>query len=384
MKSDKKALIISKATPAELSNQQKTFNKLTAQIESLQKEIVSEEANLNAALLMYHETIKPLLTERANLMFEFAMSIDSASNRFKQIAKRKKLIEMVIIGLCERAFMDIIPNAEQEAFYNAWARISYKEETTRQENVGKKMIADQMKMMFDIELDVEKMGNNEEELMKYLFGFREELLEKSNQNSGAKPNRKKTKKQIEREAMQKAEAELKDKSVRSVYISLAKLLHPDTASNELERAEKEETMKKVTAAYDNKDLVALLMLETEWVHNQSDHISQLSEDKLKIYINVLKEQVRELQAQKESLMYHPRYSEMGNFVYDLTEKKHANRLKKILRTNIESYKIQIKNLSSEALSAKDFDLKLHIYAEEFNYEDDDDLVNSILKDLMRR
>ena len=112
----------------------------------------------------------------------------------------------------------------------------------------------------------------------------------------------------------KAEEELKTKSIRSIYITLAKILHPDTETDDEKKLEKEELMKKVTVAYDQKDLTTLLKLEMEWVHKTSEHLEKLTEEKLKIYISTLKQQVMELQNERMQLAYHPRYESIADYV----------------------------------------------------------------------
>jgi hypothetical protein len=130
---------------------------------------------------------------------------------------------------------------------------------------------------------------------------------------------KKTKKQQAREEAIKAEEELKNKSIRGIYIALAKILHPDTEPDTAKKSDKEELMKKATVAYEQKDLLTLLRLEMEWVHKTSEHLEKLTDDKLKIYIMTLRQQAAELESEKAGLCYHPRYSQISAYA-PLSEK----------------------------------------------------------------
>ena len=75
--------------------------------------------------------------------------------------------------------------------------------------------------------------------------------------------------------------------------------------------EKEELMKKVTIAYDNKDLTTLLQLEMQWIYKEQN--AALSAEKLRVYIEVLREQVNELEVQKYSFYHHPRFQPIFDY-----------------------------------------------------------------------
>jgi hypothetical protein len=150
--------------------------------------------------------------------------------------------------------------------------------------------------------------SNEEEARKYAEKLKEQLDKKNQEEEEIEQNKKKTKKQIEEEQKQKLEDELSKKSLRSIYISLAKMLHPDTEINEDQKAEKTELMKKVTVAYDQKDLATLLKLEMEWVNRTADDLQKLTDGKLKLYNKVLSEQVDELEEELCQLKMNPAYT----------------------------------------------------------------------------
>lgn len=63
---------------------------------------------------------------------------------------------------------------------------------------------------------------------------------------------KKSPKQHDKVAALKHEELSRLKNIRSIYIALAKVLHPDTEADETLKAEKEEIMKKVTSSYEGR------------------------------------------------------------------------------------------------------------------------------------
>lgn len=107
--------------------------------------------------------------------------------------------------------------------------------------------------------------------------------------------------------MRKKEEELTQRSMRGIFLSLAKALHPDIITDPEEKAVKEELMKKVTAAYAAKDLSTLLKLEMEWVRSESKALDMLPDDQLRLYISSLKEQVAALQQELHVLRMSPRF-----------------------------------------------------------------------------
>ncbi len=59
-------------------------------------------------------------------------------------------------------------------------------------------------------------------------------------------------------------------------------------------------MKQLVVAYEKNDFHALLQLELQWIYKEENNLELLSEEKLNIYIQVLKEQEQELEKQKDN------------------------------------------------------------------------------------
>jgi hypothetical protein len=100
---------------------------------------------------------------------------------------------------------------------------------------------------------------------------------------------------------------LRKKSIGSIYKQLAKVLHPDLEPDAEQRSRKVVLMQELTAAYRANDLHTLLRLELEWIQHEQGDIARLTDNKLTIYNEVLREQVNELQEELFFLSRHPRY-----------------------------------------------------------------------------
>jgi hypothetical protein len=308
-----------------LSKNQQLFNTLTKRIEFLEKDIVLEEKRLTRLLQVYSKKILPFEKSVAQTRLDLAMTIDKATLTNKFTKNQLFNIGETIVQLCDDAFTEIVPNAEQEALYDKWADIPLKDEMEMDMSETRDVFSTLINDLFGVNIDLEGFEPDPENFQDLEEKIRAQM-EEGRQNQQQRP-RKKTKKQQEKEDALKAEEELKTKSIRSIYITLAKILHPDTETDDEKKLEKEELMKKVTVAYEQKDLTTLLKLEMEWVHKTSEHLEKLTEEKLKIYISTLKQQVMELQNERIQMAYHPRYEPIADYIR-LSENYAVNKISK--------------------------------------------------------
>lgn len=79
-----------------------------------------------------------------------------------------------------------------------------------------------------------------------------------------------------------------------VYRKLASTLHPDRETDPQERDRKTRLMQCVNEAYQKSNLLQLMELQLELEHIEQHALSSMSEERLKHYNTILKEQVREL------------------------------------------------------------------------------------------
>lgn len=72
-----------------------------------------------------------------------------------------------------------------------------------------------------------------------------------------------------REIEKEIQAEKTGKSIRGIYLELVKELHPDKEADETQRLLKEERMKQLTKAYQEKDLASLLRMQINWLEESA-------------------------------------------------------------------------------------------------------------------
>jgi hypothetical protein len=284
-----------------LTKSQQAFNRLTARIASLRNEIESDGTRLRKLSNIFNSEITPLVQELGREKIALAKALAAGYKTIKLTEKQKNEVENMIFDLLDDAFSVVEPDAETEKLYNSFAAVSYKKNLKEEEQQMKEELQEQLYDMFGIDINMEDFDEGPEGYAAFQEKIRQQI-EQQQQNQG---KRKKTKKQLEKESSLQQQEEIKKRSIRSIYMSLAKLLHPDTEINETVKREKEEIMKEVTRAYNENDLSALLKLELQWVVTENDHLEKLTDDTLKIYIAVLKAQVKELEMEKTIQINNP-------------------------------------------------------------------------------
>jgi len=194
---------------------------------------------------------------------------------------------------------------------------------------------------FRMNFDYLRPDMSPEEMMQQMKAMEDQILQQAQNLDQETSARKKSKKQLEREEREKQAAEVKSKSISRIYKQLAKVLHPDLEQDAELRVYKELQMRELTTAYEKNDLHTLLRLELEWIQKEEANLEKLTDDKLKIYNEVLKEQISDLEEESFSLLQHPRYQPLLRLamfpgevkIMNLTRKK--KELNEIL-TDLES------------------------------------------------
>jgi hypothetical protein len=162
--------------------------------------------------------------------------------------------------------------------------------------------------------------------------------------------KEKSSKQVKVNSEKKSIDALKQKNISSIYKQLAKLFHPDLELDEEKKTQKVLLMQELTAAYESKDLYALLNLELKWLQTDGDYLDKLEDDKLAAYLQLLKEQFNELNTQKNNIPFQSQYATLINeFGWEVslapveTIMQHVNEAKK----QIHAFKENIDLLKSE-------------------------------------
>ena len=341
-------LKISAAKKKKLTKNQQTFNRLTKRIEQLQQAIRKDTTKLETVLKNYNTNIPDLQQEISKSRLTLAKTLGKTTNKINFGARQANNLRKMILLLCDEAFAHLEPDPETEQFYNAWSESSYREEVQSHHNAMKRALAEQAKDAFGINIDPDEMGDTPEEFARFMRRMRDEFKNTDKQREEPFSRKYKSKQQLAKEELKQKEEAHKLKSMRSLYLSLAKALHPDTEMDSYEKKRKEELMKKVTAAYADKDLAALLKLEMQWVATETRALDTLPDDKLKLYIASLKEQAAALEEEHASVFYDPRFTPI-NDVWHLTEQQAIREIQKLKKdcTRLNDYLVDMTDICSD-------------------------------------
>lgn len=314
-----------------LNENQDLFNKLTKRVSELELEIITEEKKLSNLLDFQIKKLRPLLFENAKLRLNLALALGNSVSLINYSKNQIENIREVIVSLSNQAFLLVDPTEEEELFYNEWSKITYSEEVDIQNKIEKEELSKKLSKKYDLEINSEDFDTTPEGLASFQARLNEEYEKRQDYKDLNK--KKKTRKQIKEEENLKAEENIKNRSIRSIYIMLAKVLHPDAETDPTFKIGKEEIMKKVTFAYEQKDLPTLLKLEMEWVNKEALYLEKINENKLDSYINLLKERISVLEKEKSELYSNPRYSSLYKYS-NLVEKNAIIRMKADIREQI--------------------------------------------------
>ncbi len=157
------------------------------------------------------------------------------------------------------------------------------------------------------------------------------------------------------------------KDFHKLYKSIVKKAHPDLVTDEEEKQKREDFMKKLSKAWDERDYLELLVLEQEIMGNENQAI-ELADSMLKPIITQLNKRIKE----KKSELYRIKnvYDDTAfyyqNF-YHFTEKGKENKRKKFKKT-LEDKHLSVKKDIAELQTVKSTKQLLKRKLEE---EDDD-------------
>lgn len=324
-------LIISRSPGKGLSAAQVEFNKQMQSLERARKAHDKEVTRLEKELRICREELMPLVERCHRADFDLVLEALAARGSIKFTKRRHQWLGDLISGKAADLLND--PSGLTDGEISRLEAIveelgksiadQEQEESDRAEFDVMKSLLEQMGRDMGVEIDLDGLditGNPddfERELEKRFAnagGAFQEAVETGTLNDGTKRRKRKpTKAAMEREKKQQAIEEAKSRDLKTLYKQLAKVLHPDLETD-LERKEhRSEWMKRLTTARKEGDLREMLAIELEWLGEEAHNLATASDEKLKIYSLVLKEQAKEQREKTRHLEEDPQYQLLFRF-----------------------------------------------------------------------
>ncbi len=295
---------------AVISKEQQSFNRLTARIKSLQVKIKKDSEILSELNAYFHKKVSPEVKRLGEEKIKLSHLLHEKKSAEKLSLHLKDKLDELIVQLLDDAFSVVEPDEKTRELYAQYNDNSYDEEMDTQKDEMVEMFSDMLFEKTGIRIDPEELKKDNPDFSKLDENMREQFI-----NNQQHSRTKKTKKQLQKEELEKKKEEIKNKSLRGIYLSLVKILHPDKELDENLKLEKEEYMKKVTSAYNNKDLMELLRLEIMWVTDHEKSLEDTPVDTLNIYIQLLKDQVKDLEMESLMVVENPAYANVSRYLF---------------------------------------------------------------------
>ncbi|MBL9174780.1 MAG: J domain-containing protein [Verrucomicrobiales bacterium] len=319
-----RSLILGNPRTKPLTRGQKTFNRLVRRIEDLRKEMARETERLDRLMGAYAADLHPLeldiLEQRKALVRALRPFLKGKSLPGR---RQRDTLRTLLYDQLETIQSIAGPVWTDEDLRDLWneldavfrARRSRLDDTLFNEFQS---VAEQEFDAMGLKVDLSKFrpGMTPQEFQEAMEDVHRQVEEapdpepKPRGTSQTPPGSKPRPTAADRKRL---EEELRQRDLSSLYKQLAKLLHPDLEADPTRRAEKESAMKRLTTAYKDRDLHALLELELEWIQHEGADASRLGDQKLRIYNIILEEQARDLEDRLREISLHPRYAPLQRY-----------------------------------------------------------------------
>ena len=305
------ALALSARDGRPLSKRERALNRLIAKVQALRTRFEDEKRRLDDWLVLHAahipSRVERVTTLRKEILRTFAAFLD---DRRLNRSDRTMLSRILSNQLDEILVHDELPDPDVQALFERLNGVTWANAVQQ----GIDAARTQMTEMFaDLGLEIEvpdlRPGMSSDDVSAEAAKVAAELHRLSQaQEPASRPERRHTKRQAKAEERLRKTEQARKISVGAVYKRLVKTLHPDLEPDRVLRDRKSALMQEVTVAYAQHDMHTLLRLELEWIGTAPTDAARLSDETMSAYVDALEQQVRELQMECDTLMFHPRYA----------------------------------------------------------------------------
>jgi hypothetical protein len=278
-----------------LSKGQALFNALVKDVEKRREMLAEWQAFMVTHDQKVAKDYLPLLDTFRERQAEMVRVLDEALAQKELTKSERGVVEKIICSVAEQLIVETDDAAIKE-IYNKYSDIDFDAE----EAAAVDSMKEAMEAMFGVDLGDINDGdlNSPEEIFARVQAQiereQQRRLDELAQHSSRRKTAKQTAKQRAKEEKLKAESDETNLSLREIYRKLVSALHPDREPDPAERVRKTALMQRVNQAYEKKDLLKLLELQLAIEQIDASAIANLSDDRLKHFNKILREQLNEL------------------------------------------------------------------------------------------
>ena len=274
---------MSQLPKVERSPQQKKLNRLIERIEQQKQELAAWE-NVQADIQNYtHSKLLPVYTELHTVLFT---QLDTLWNHLASDAFSKANLVQIDTKIAALAKMlkksQMLTSAQKEqvekvdTFYMQHAE-HVRAKKTKANSIQNHDLAETVEQNVDVDWE-----NYEYDSAQY---------------EAERERAKQLKQQEKREQV----AKMAEQSLKTVYLKITAMIHPDREPDEAKKLDKTELLQKVNEAYAEQDLFYLLKHQLQLETNKGLSSKALSSEQVKFYQLSLEAQSQNLQSQLEEI-----------------------------------------------------------------------------------
>jgi hypothetical protein len=274
------ALTALKFTDKALSPEQQRFNKLLVRTEALARKIEATRLLADTHRPLHNATLEPLKKERSAQMRNMALWLDGRLQRKGLSAKHKHMARDILCNLA--AALAMAGDEAMQQLHDA-----HSDETLEEQEQS--AVTDMQALMEQMLGHPVGDSGGFDSLDDMLHASMKKLHEQDQAREQARAERKKRSKKTASQMQNEQQAQDADGALRTIYRQLVSALHPDRESDAHERTRKTALMKEVNAAYERRDLMALLQLQLSAELADGDKVATLAREKVGALTRLLKE-----------------------------------------------------------------------------------------------
>lgn len=362
-------LSIQPAGETPLSPAQVEFNKRLKSLEKARTAHERKRKRLDKDLDICRQVLMPLVEQLNRTEHQILLGAAESYRKLKLSKRRREALENLICLKADQLLGDPV-GLDDEEIRKVEAILdeldprppegdTRDEERVREEFEDLRDLLESVAADAGVELDLSGLDPNgdteefEKELEKRL-GAADPGFAGAARGATPKPRRKRkpTKAALERERLKREAEEAKKRDFKTLYKQLAKVLHPDLETDPELKAHKHAWMQRLTTAQAEGDLREMLAIEMEWLGEESGNLTKATDDKLRVYAMVLKEQAAEMRERTRFLSHQPEYGPLHRFLPPHSDRLPSGRIRGELLEAIERYEEMAKTLALGGTAAR--------------------------------
>jgi hypothetical protein len=288
------------ATMNKPSAAQKRFNTLMARIDAQQELATTLRRAMDTHGMAHRQALHALEGQNQTLLKSMVLLLDAriqVPTKPKGLtANQKQQATRMVLSLCEQ-----IAQPHDADIQAVWARYAQAEEDDADlGEQAKQETQELLESFLGEDFAQGRKFDSPEDMLRAALEFERQKRQAAEEKRAAKREARRLERKAQKGATVREQAatqkELDAQSaLRTVFRQLASALHPDREPDETVRKQKTALMSEVNAAYERKDLSALLRIQLQAEMVDASKAAVLSDARLKAMCDLLTEQVRVLE-----------------------------------------------------------------------------------------